>query len=104
MEYYLLNAKFINDKDLNDYLKVNILKFQSKEQLYTRRLIDLTKDTSYSYSKSEKTLKECYYKNCSIAKYCKYLECDKFNIFKAKDELNLSNINSGNIPETNYFI
>lgn len=85
-EYLLLKCKLVDDTQLGNFVYANITKYQSLEQLYTKRLQDLTKDTLYSYSKSKSKFPLCFYKPCcSVKAYRKEL-CDKRMEYLNKDK------------------
>lgn len=63
-EYLLLKTKLINDDGLDDYVSKEFLKFDTRERIYTKRLMDITKDTEFKYSKSSKSFPVCFYLDC----------------------------------------
>ena len=63
-EYLLLRSNFINDIALDDFIDRHRLEFHSLELLFTQRLMELTKATYYSYSKSKDSFSVCYYEDC----------------------------------------
>lgn len=63
-EYFLLRSNIIKDSGLDLYVNNNFLKFNSLENLYTKRLKDLTKNTMLSYKKNGDEFSVCYYKDC----------------------------------------
>ncbi|MBQ2276643.1 MAG: hypothetical protein U0L23_02220 [Lachnospiraceae bacterium] len=63
-EYLLLCSNMIHDKELQEYVEKNRLRFHSLESLYTYRLKEITKDTLLSYKKEATKFSVCYYKKC----------------------------------------
>lgn len=63
-EYLLLRSNFINDLYLDSVIESDRLKHYSLEDLFTKRLISLTRDCIYSYSKSSDEFSVCYYLDC----------------------------------------
>jgi hypothetical protein len=82
----LLVSNFINDKGVDEYTQNNIVKIPELEKWYYKRLMYVTKGTTYEYSKSVKKFSKCYYQDCctnrenigSCDKSGNFLKGDKF--------------------------
>lgn len=83
-EYLLLKSNLIKDMDLCSYLNENILKFKTKENLYTKRLQELTAGKPYEYSKKAKSFPKCFYENCCYS--IKHADCEYFRDASKQDK------------------
>lgn len=74
-EYMLLKSNIIKD-NIDNILEEKRFIISNIEKYCTERLCNLTKDTLYAYSKSEKSFSACYYMDCCTNKgnrnNCKY--------------------------------
>ena len=63
-EYFYGLKEIKTNDDIDNFIEDNRLNYYSLEDLCTKRLVDLTKGTLYSYDKGAKEFSSCYYLDC----------------------------------------